>query len=258
MDLGGRVVLLTGAAGGIGAATARELAAAGCRLVLLDVNEPQLEAVARELGERAVSVRTDVTDLEQVESAVAAGRDRFGPISVVIANAAIDEIAPISEIDPAAFDRVVAVNLGGAFRTVRAALGDVVAERGHVLLVNSLGSVMPPPYQAAYAASKAGIAALGDSLRIELRDSGATVGQIYFGAVDTEHFRTGMAHPLMQRATRRIPASFTRAAPVAEAASEVRTAIEQRRRTAVFPRSARPMLLAPQLIRPMVERRMST
>lgn len=258
MNLSGRTVLLTGAAGGIGAATARELAAAGCRLVLLDVEAAGLEAVARDLGEIAIAVRADVTDLAQVESAVAAGRDRFGPIGVVIANAAIDEIAPIAEIDPAAFDRVVAVNLGGAFRTVRAALSDIVAERGHVLLVNSLGSLVPPPYQAAYAASKAGISALADSLRIELRDSRATVGQIYFGAVDTEHFRAGMGHPLMQRANRRIPASFTKPAPVADAARAVRSAIERRKRTVAFPGSGRPLLLAPQLIRPMVERRIST
>lgn len=258
MDLRGRTVVLTGAARGIGAATARELASAGCSLVLVDVDEEGLDAVARDVGERAISARADVTDLAQLEAAVAAGRERFGPISVVIANAANDEIAPISEVDPAAFDRIVAVNLGGAFRTVRATMNDVAAERGHILLVNSLGSIMPALYQSAYAASKAGVAALADSLRIELRDSGATVGQIYFGGVDTEHFRTGMAHPLMQRANRRIPDSFKKPAPVADAARAVRAAIERRRRIAAFPGSAMPLLLAPQLIRPIVERRIST
>jgi NAD(P)-dependent dehydrogenase (short-subunit alcohol dehydrogenase family) len=258
MDLRGRSVLLTGAAGGIGAAVARELAQAGCRLVLVDVDADGLERVAGELQGAAIAVPADVSELGQLEAAVVAGRERFGPIGVVIANAAVDDIAPVAEIDPSAFDRVISVNLLGAFRTVRAALADVRAERGHVLFVNSLGSVVPPPYQAAYAASKAGIAGLADSLRLELRDSGATVGQIYFGAVDTEHFRTGMAHPLMVRATRRIPKSFMKAAPVSGAAVAVRTAIEKRTRTAVFPNSNRLMVSAPQLVRPMIERRIST
>ena len=257
MELSGRTVLLTGAAGGIGAATARELAAAGCRLVLVDIDEERLDAIGTELGEQVMAVRADVTDLAQLEAAVAAGRSRFGPVSVVIANAAIDAIAPIATIDPATFDRVVAVNLTGTFRTIRAALSDVVAERGHALLVNSLGSIMPALYQSAYAASKAGISALADSLRVELRDSGATVGQIYFGAVDTHHFRTGMAHPLMQRANRRIPASFLKPAPAAEAAVAIRTSITRRTRTVAFPRSNRPLLWAPQLIRPLIERRIS-
>jgi len=257
MELRGRTVLLTGAAGGIGAATARELAAAGCRLVLVDIDEARLEAIGTEIGEQAIAIRADVTDLAQLEAAVAAGRTRFGPISVVVANAAIDAIAPVATIDPADFDRVVAVNLTGTFRTIRAALSDVVAERGHILLVNSLGSIMPALYQAAYASSKAGISALADSLRVELRDSGATVGQMYFGAVDTDHFRTGMAHPLMQRANRRIPASFMKPASAAEAAIALRTSITRRKRTAVFPRSNRPLLWAPQLIRPLIERRIS-
>lgn len=259
MELRGRTVLLTGAAGGIGSAIARELAGVGCSLVLVDIDAEGLEAVQREIGESSLAVPADVTDLGQLEAAVAAGRDRFGAaVSVVIANAAIDAIAPLSEIEPAAFDRAVAVNLMGAFRTARAALPDLRAERGHILFVNSLGSVAPALYQAAYAASKAGIAAFADSLRIELRESGATVGQIYFGAVDTEHFRTGMAHPLMQRANRRIPKSFMKAASAADAAVAVRRAIERRSRTAVFPRSNAPLVWAPQLLRPLLERRIST
>jgi hypothetical protein len=258
MELHGRTVLLTGAAGGVGAATARELAAAGCQLVLVDIDKEGLEAVGREIGDRAVAVPADVTDLPQLEAAVAAARSRFGPVSVVIVNAAIDAIEAIGDIDPPAFDRVVDVNLGGAFRTVRAALADVAEQRGHVLFVNSLGSIMPALYQAAYAASKAGIAALADSLRIELRSTGATVGQMYLGAVDTEHFRVGMAHPLMQRANRRIPASMMRPAPPADAAAAIRTAIARRSRTATFPRSNAALLWAPQVIKPLIERRIST
>lgn len=259
MQLSGRTILLTGAAGGIGSAIARDLAAIGCSLVLVDVDVAGLERLGGEIGDSALAVAADVTDLGQLEAAVKAGEDRFGvAVSVAIANAAMDAIAPVGEIEPAEFDRVVAVNLLGTFRTVRASLPGVRAHEGHALFVNSMGSIMAPPYQAAYAASKAGITALADSLRIELRDSGATIGQMYFGAIDTEHFRTGMAHPLMQRANRRIPKSFMKAAPVADAAVAVRKAIEKRARTAVFPKSNRLMVAAPQLMRPMIERRIST
>lgn len=257
MKLAGRTVLLTGAAGGIGAATARRLAAAGCRLALVDIDQDRLEGLRQEIGEAAIAVPADVTDLRQLEAAVAAAGDRFGPVSVIVANAAVDAIAPVSEIDPAAFHRVVEVNLLGTFHTVRAALRPVLAERGHILVINSMGSIVPPPFQSAYAASKAGIAAFADSLRLELRGSGTTVGQLYFGAVDTEHFRAGMSHPLMERANRRIPKSFTRPEPPDDAAAAIQRAIERRSRRAVFPRSNAPLLWAPQIIQRMVERRIS-
>ena len=192
-----------------------------------------------------------------MDDAVAATRDRFGSLSVVVANAAMDAIAPISEIEPAVFDRVVEVNLMGTFRTVRAALAAVRDERGHVLIINSLGSIVPPPFQAAYAASKAGVAAFADSLHLELRGSGATVGQLYFGAVDTEHFRTSMAHSLMERAQLRIPKTFVQPASVEDAAAAIQRAIERRSRRAGFPRSNAPLLWAPQIMQRMVERRIS-
>jgi NAD(P)-dependent dehydrogenase (short-subunit alcohol dehydrogenase family) len=257
VDLAGRTVLLTGAAGGIGAAAARRLAAAGCRLALVDIDRDRLEDLREEIGDLAIAAPADVSDLGQMEAAVAAAMDRFGQVSVVVANAAVDAIAPVSEIEPAAFDRVVEVNLLGTYRTVRAALPSVRAERGHILVINSLGSIVPPPFQSAYAASKAGISAFADSLRLELRGSGTTVGQLYFGAVDTDHFRAGMSHPLMERANRRIPKSFTRPDQPHDAAAAIQRAIEQRSRRSVFPRSNAPLLWAPQIIQRMVERRIS-
>lgn len=257
MKLTGRTVLLTGAAGGIGAAVARRLASVGSRLILVDIDRERLGRLGQEIGADAVAVSADVTNLAEMQGAVEAG-DRLGsPVSVVVANAAMDAIAPISDIDPALFEKVIRVNLFGTFNTVRAALPSVIAEGGHILLINSMGSIVPPPFLAAYAASKAGVSAFADSLRIELRGSGATVGQLYFGAIDTEHFRTGMAHPLMQRANRRIPKSFTKAVPPEAAAYAIQRAIERRTRRAAFPRSNAVALWAPQLIGRAIERRIS-
>lgn len=254
MDIRGRTIMLTGAAGGVGAMTARLLAARGANLVLADIQEGALAAVAGELGDVAMAFPADITDLSQLEAAVAAAQDRFGGIDVVVANAAVDAIAPIREIEPETFDRVVEVNLLGTFRTVRAALPAMEGRDGHILIVNSLGSIVAPPYQSAYAASKAGLAAFADSLRLELRGSGTTVGMLYFGAIDTEHFRTGMAHPLMQRVNARVPKSFTKAAPAEHGAAAIIRAIERRIRRDVFPRVNRPILWVPKAMQRVAER----
>jgi NAD(P)-dependent dehydrogenase (short-subunit alcohol dehydrogenase family) len=158
---------------------------------------------------------------------------------------------------PETFDHVVQVNLVGTYRTVHAALPAMEGRNGHILIINSLGSLIAPPYQSAYAASKAGLTGIADSLRIELRGSGITVGMLYFGAVDTDHFRAGMSHPLMLRANARIPKSFTRPASPAEAAEAVQRAIERRSRRAVFPRSNAPVLWATRTMQRFAERRLS-
>jgi NAD(P)-dependent dehydrogenase (short-subunit alcohol dehydrogenase family) len=258
VDIAGKTILLTGAAGGVGRSTARLFAARGANLVLVDVDEAALAALGQELGEAHLAIPADITDLAQLERATTAAQDRFGAIDVVVANAAIDAIAPISEIEPGTFDRVVEVNLLGTFRTVRAALPAMEGRNGHILIINSLGAVVPPPFQSPYAASKAGLAAFADSLRLELRGSGTTVGMLYFGAIDTEHFRTGMAHPLMQRVQARVPKSFTKPAPAEDGASAIARAIERRTRRDVFPRSNRPMMWAPKVMQRMAERWIST
>jgi NAD(P)-dependent dehydrogenase (short-subunit alcohol dehydrogenase family) len=258
VDIAGKAILLTGAAGGVGSATARLLAARGANLVLVDVDEEGLAALGQELGEAHPAVHADITDLAQLQQATIAAQERFGGIDVVVANAAVDAIAPIAEIELATFDRVVEINLLGTFRTVRAALPAMVGRNGHLLIINSLGAVVPPPFQSAYAASKAGLAAFADSLRLELRGSGTTVGMLYFGAIDTEHFRTGMAHPLMQRANARLPKSLIKAAPAEDGAAAIARAIERRSRRDVFPRSNRPLMWTPKVMQRIAERWIST
>lgn len=253
-SLNGRIVLLTGAAGGVGAAAARLFVAKGARLILVDIQRAGLDALASDLGDAALSAPADITDSSQLDDVVRAARERFGGIDVVVANAAIDAYAPVAEMEPAVFDRVVEVNLLGTFRTTRAALPAMAGRQGHILIINSLGSIVPAPFLSAYAASKAGLAAFADSLRLELRGSGTSVGVLYFGAVDTEHFRTGMAHPLMQRANARIPKSLTTAASAEDAAVAIERAIERRSRRAVFPRSNAPLLWAPRTFQRMAER----
>src|SRR5437867_8408456 len=154
-DLTGKTVLITGASRGIGAESARQLAARGARLSLAGLEPEQLAEVAGSLPE-AAWFEADVTDMEQVEEAVAGTVERFGGIDVVIANAGIGPPAALETIDFDLFERTIDVNLLGVWRTVRTALPHVIERRGYVLMVASLAAVLQSPLLGHYAAAKAG------------------------------------------------------------------------------------------------------
>lgn len=181
-----QVVFITGAARGIGAETARALAARGARLLLTDVDEQPLRELGTELGEDvALAQVADVTDLASMEAAVAAGIERFGGIDSVIANAGIASYGSVSEVDPATFRRVLDINVNGVFHTVRAALPSVLERRGYILVVSSLAAFTPAPGLAAYNASKAGVEHFANALRLELGWQGVTVGCAHMSWIDT-------------------------------------------------------------------------
>jgi len=130
--IAGKTVLITGAAGGIGAAAARALQARGANVALADLGPGAASALARELGgDRALALTVDVTDTAALADAVDRTTGRFGSLDVVFANAGIaaDPPATMATIDEATFERVVEVDLLGVWRTVRAALPHVIAAR---------------------------------------------------------------------------------------------------------------------------------
>src|SRR5687767_10677254 len=110
-DVRGRTVLVTGAARGIGAETAKRLHGKGANVALVGLEPDELEARAAELGERAAWFECDVTDLEALEDAVARTVERFGSLDVVVANAGVAPNGSVASVDPAAFDRTIEVNL---------------------------------------------------------------------------------------------------------------------------------------------------
>ncbi|QYJ03371.1 SDR family oxidoreductase [Nocardioides panacisoli] len=184
--LTGKVALITGAARGIGAETARALAARGVRLVLTDVDEPPLTALAAELGEEQVlATVADVTDLASMEAVAAAAVERFGGIDLVLANAGIASYGSVAEVDPATFKRVLDINVLGVFHTVRAALPSVTERQGYILVVSSLAAFTPAPGLAAYNASKAGVEHFANALRLELGWQGVGVGTAHMSWIDT-------------------------------------------------------------------------
>lgn len=189
--LGGKVVLITGGAGGIGAATARELARRGALPVLADIDQPALSAAAASIGGNPMTTVLDVTDFAACTEAVAAVVERHGRLDGVWANAGIGVGGPAELVDPAAWARVVEVNLIGAFHTVRAALPEVMKARGHVAITASLASFAHAPGLSAYAASKAGVEAFADALRIEVAHQGVSVATLHPTWIDTEMVREG-------------------------------------------------------------------
>jgi NAD(P)-dependent dehydrogenase (short-subunit alcohol dehydrogenase family) len=186
MTVTNKCVLITGAARGIGAGTARELASRGAKLILTDLDAAPLQELAAELGEdRALAIVADVTDLESMESAVAAGVEQFGGIDMVLANAGIASYGSVLAVDPKVFKRVIDVNLLGVFHTVRAALPSVIERRGYILVVSSEAAFAPAPGLVAYNASKAGAEHLASALRLEVAHLGVDVGSAHMSWIDT-------------------------------------------------------------------------
>jgi NADP-dependent 3-hydroxy acid dehydrogenase YdfG len=184
-----RVLLITGASTGIGAATARAAATAGFRVALAARTKNALDDLVVEIGEeRALALACDVTDYENQEDMVAKTLDRFGAIDAVFANAGTGgqpggfSAAPIES-----WQRIVDVNILGVAYTLRASLEALKRSRGHVLLTGSVAGRRTLA-GSMYSASKWAVTAIGYGLREELRGSGIRVTLIEPGMVDTPFF----------------------------------------------------------------------
>ena len=182
--LEGRHALITGAGTGIGSAAAEALAGAGARLSLLGRRLEPLEATAEKTGGSVI--QCDVTDADRVRAAFDEARDANGPIELLIVNAGIAESAPFHKMTRESWDRIISVNLTGAFECTREAIGDLLAsENGRLVFVASVASLRGVPYAAHYAASKHGLLGLARSLAAEYAKSNLTVNAVCPGYVDT-------------------------------------------------------------------------
>lgn len=228
----GDVVVVTGAAGGIGAATARRLVADGMRVGLVDIDRDGLNALGGELGNSVAVQEADITDLDQMEAATASLVARFGRIDAVVANAATISISSVADTDPADFNHVIQVNVGGIFITAQSALPPLVDSGGYLLFVTSMSGLVQGPFQAAYNASKAAVHAFANTMRQEVSGLGVDVGVIYFNAVDTERARWALSHPVMEPLFSK---RTIKPASVDGAAAVVVKAIARRSRTVTYP-----------------------
>jgi NAD(P)-dependent dehydrogenase (short-subunit alcohol dehydrogenase family) len=251
--LQGKTVLITGAARGIGAESARQLAARGARVALVGLEPAELERVAAECGPDAFAYEADVTDVEALQGAVDATVERFGGIDAVVANAGIAPAGMSRSMDPAAFERTIEINLLGVWRTVRACLPQVIERRGYVLVIASLAAAVHGPGFAAYAAAKAGAEAFGDSLRAELRHLGVRVGVGYFSWIATDMVAGADSHPAIGFARANLPGIVGKTYPVSAAGRAVADGVEQRRRWVIVPGWARVLLLLRGMLFPIFD-----
>lgn len=185
-------VLITGAARGIGAALALRLHENGDQVALIGL-EPELLATVADKAGGAPWRQCDVTDRAQVEEAVDAMVTALGGLDVVVANAGVAAQLPLIGGDPTVMERTIAVNVLGTYYTLRAAGPHISHEKGYALAIASAAAAIHLPLMGAYSASKAAVEALGNTLRIELRASGAKVGVAYFAELDTDMTSRGFS-----------------------------------------------------------------
>lgn len=225
-----KAAIITGAASGIGRATALALAQQGADVALAGRREPELRAVAaevEELGRRAITIPTDVTDRWQVEQLVQETLARLGRLDFVVANAGQYVRAPIAEATAADFERSMDVNFYGALHLILAALPHLKAQgSGHIVLMSSVDGKKGLPPDGPYVAAKYALAGLGDVLRQELRGSGIGVTVVFPGRVDT---------PLIEQLE--VPAISAKIPPKAVGRA-VATAIQRRRPEVILPAQA--------------------
>lgn len=186
MDPRDRVVLITGASAGIGAAAARAFAAAGARVALAARSREPLERLAASLPGPALAVAADVSDRVQCQALVEQVTTGLGPVDILVNNAGVGLAGPVADLDPDDLGRALAVDLLGPIHLIQAVVPAMRARRsGQIINVSSVLAAQPLPYLGGYAAAKAALERVSEALRMELRGSGVSVSVLRPGTTRT-------------------------------------------------------------------------
>jgi NAD(P)-dependent dehydrogenase (short-subunit alcohol dehydrogenase family) len=190
----GRTAIVTGGASGIGLAIAARLAADGHTVAIFDRNGDAAAAAAAKIGGSTIGTTVDVTDRAHIDAGVAEVAERLGTPLILVNNAGLDGFAPFLKITEETWNRILDVNLTGAFRCCQAVLpGMVEAGWGRIVNISSSSAQSGQPYMAHYVSSKAGMIGLTKSLALEFGPSGITVNTIPPGFIDTPMLRAAEA-----------------------------------------------------------------
>ncbi len=255
----GRVAIVTGAARGIGYATAIELTRRGATVVVVDLDAEAAATAAESLPGTAIGRAADVTDRGAMQAVVAEAVERFGGVDVVVANAGIaSRGATFKAMSGETFDRVIDVNLNGVHRTVTAALPEIVRRRGHVVVVSSVYAFINGVGATPYAMSKAGVEQLGRALRVELAQHGAGASVAYFGFIDTSMVKQALDDdPLGNRLKGTQPAWLLKRLQPAEAGRAIADGIERRAPRIIRPRRWAAFSVLRGIVNPFLDRAMA-
>jgi NAD(P)-dependent dehydrogenase (short-subunit alcohol dehydrogenase family) len=236
-NVNGKVVLITGAANGIGRDAARRLGPMGAKLALIDRDVEGVERAAAEIDGEVEPFVADVSERDSIVGAIDAARKRFGGIDVAVASAGISGTPqPSTLVSDEEFERVIRINLLGVWWTLSHVMPDVIERKGYLLPIASLAAAVPTPLIAAYGASKAGVHSIGRTLRFELAHTGAKAGVAYFAEIDTDMTRAAHKVPIIERSLKSIPEPLHRVQPVEVASKAVVRGIEKRARRVCVPR----------------------
>ena len=187
VDLTGRRVLVTGASSGIGAEVCRSIVACGGSVAMLARRKERLDELHDELGERAVGIRCDVTDMDALEAAVEEAARSLGGLDAIVAVAGRNVVGSIESGTPQLWRDVLDLNLVAPLATVRYALGHFPETgRRDIVFVGSTGAVTPLPGTGIYGASKRGLRAAFDTLRLEVAAAGINTSLVMPGMFETE------------------------------------------------------------------------
>lgn len=183
-----KIVVVTGAASGIGAAICRRFAREGARIGLLDMDEAGVNAAAETLsatGTDAVAIRCDVVNQDECTAAMKAIIDRFGGIDVLVNNAGITQRSAFVDTQISVYRRVMEVNFFGSLHCTKAAMDSLIERRGIIIVIESLAGLTPLLGRTGYCASKHALHGFFTSLRSELRNSGVHIMLVCPGFVET-------------------------------------------------------------------------
>jgi NAD(P)-dependent dehydrogenase (short-subunit alcohol dehydrogenase family) len=255
-----KVVLITGAGRGLGAATADALAQRGARVVIADIDLPMAESVAAALPRgHGLALECDVTQIDSVQEAVRRTHDEFGRIDVAIANAGVlGRGGTFRTLTPGQVGGVMSVNVAGVVNTVTATLESVISSRGQIVLVSSVFAYINGAGAIPYAMSKAAVEQLGRGLRVELASHGASAMTAYFSLIETDMIRQGVdADPHVSTLLSAMPKFILKRIQPHAAAAAIADGLERRRSSITVPGRWRPIAALRGVAGPIVDARLA-